>query len=176
MTIIARLTQLSLRADFIFYSCENWQIVMSWNSCRARYCSRKSQGQLIQWPAVFGIILTFMLCSINLLVERLCMMHFFFFFFWSVCLFIAEARAGICRPSSDALRWMWSTANGRWFNLRLSSIRRRVSSVTIVCVCYRRALSIPRHGWEVMERSQDVQLWVLQRMGWWGQGGTVRGC
>lgn len=80
MTIIARLTQLSLRADFIFYSCENWQIVMSWNSCRARYCSRKSQGQLIQWPAVFGIILTFMLCSINLLVERLCMMHFFFFF------------------------------------------------------------------------------------------------
>lgn len=81
MTIIARLTQLSLRADFIFYSCENWQIVMSWNSCRARYCSRKSQGQLIQWPAVFGIIPTFMLCSINLSVERLCMMLFFFFFF-----------------------------------------------------------------------------------------------
>lgn len=80
MTIIARLTQLSLRADFIFYSCENWQIVMSWNSCRARYCSRKSQGQLIQWPAVFGIIPTFMLCSINLSVERLCMMLFFFFF------------------------------------------------------------------------------------------------
>lgn len=70
--------RLTLISKGWLYSFENWQIVVPWNSCRAQYCGCKSQEQLIKHPAHFGIIFTFLLCLISLLVEGLLTMRFFF--------------------------------------------------------------------------------------------------